>query len=224
VSADQGAFLRVQVTASNSAGQATAPSSAVGPVAASGPVTVSFTPGASGDDGDVSLRSDISAGWPPSGSTGGPFTTGSSFTAGKRNAFGQYQVFTGLVRFDTSSLPDNAQIQSATLTIYPVGKADADGRSLIGSWYDATNWPIDAGDYTIDAGTTALTGTPLANLSLNTTNTINLQTPSQASLTGSTGLRLGLTGGAPTGDNFIQIAAQDGTNPPAKLTITYTLP
>ena len=224
-SADNGRYLRAVVTAANAGGQASAQSAPVGPVAAATatPVTVSFTVGASGDDGDVSLRSSVGNGYPPSG-TAGPYTTGNYFTVGKRNAFGNYQIFDGLVRFDTSSLPDNAQISSATLSIYAVGKVDGDGRSLIGSWYSAANWPIDAPDWTADAGTTALTGTPLSALTTNTTNTLTLQTPTLINLTGYTGLRLGLSGNAPANDNYLQIAAIDGTNPAARLTVTYTLP
>jgi len=222
---DAGLYLRVVVTASNSAGAPSAPSAPVGPVttATSAPVTVSFTVTASGDDGDVGMRSPIGNGWPPS-AIASSYTTGSYFTVGKRNAFGTYQIFDGLLRFDTSSLPDNAQISSATLSVYPVGKVDGDGRSLIGSWYDAANWPITGAAYTADAGTSALSGTPLANLNTGSLNPLNLQTPTQVNLTGYSGLMLGLSGGAPTLDNYLQIAAADGSNPAAKLTITYTLP
>ncbi len=225
IDADQDAYLRVAVTASNAAGSTTATSAPVGPVAAAAgqPVTVSFSVAASGDDGDIGVRAPLSGGWPPSG-TAAPYTTGSYFTVGKRNAFGNYEVFDGLIRIDTSSLPDNAQISSATLTIYTVGKADGDARGLIGSWYSAANWPIDAADWTLDAGTSALTGTPLSTLATNTTATLSLQNPGQISTTGQTALRLGLSGGAPSKDNYLQIAARDGSKPPAKLTITYTLP
>jgi hypothetical protein len=221
-SGDTGAYLRVTVTAANSAGQSQASSQPAGPIS-SAPVTVSFTPTTSGDDGDLGVRSALSAGWPPTG-TPAVNTTGTYFTVGKRNAYSQYQIFDGLVRFDTSSLPDNAQITSATLTITALGKANGDNRNLIGSWYDGANWPIDAADYVADVGTTALTGTPIGGIPLNTQTTITLQNPTQITTTGSTGLRLGLSGGAPSKDNYLQIAAIDGTNPPAKLTITYTTP
>ena len=131
---DVGAYLRVVVTASNTAGNGQAASTAIGPVAAAPATTVSFSISASGDDGGISVRAPLSGGWPPSG-TPTANTTGSSFTVGKRNALSSYQIFDGLIRFDTSSLPDNAQISSATLTIDPLGKADQDSRNLIGSWY-----------------------------------------------------------------------------------------
>ena len=53
--------------------------------------------------------------------------------------------------------------------------------------------------------------------------TINLSGAGQISLTGYTGLRLGLSGAAPTGDNYLQITAAD-SSPAAVLTVTYTVP
>jgi hypothetical protein len=223
VSADVGSFVRVVVTASNAAGSSSAQSVAVGPVAAAAPVTVSFAVTASGDDGDVGVRAPLTGGWPPSG-TASPYTTGAFFTVGKRNVFSQYQIFDGLMRFNTASLPDNAQISSATLTITAVGKGSADGRSLIGSWIDGSaNWPISASDWVADAGTTALAGTALSSIPVGSQTTINLTGVGQISLTGYTGLRLGLSGAAPTGDNYLQITAAD-SSPAAVLTVTYTTP
>src|SRR5581483_2468482 len=155
---DQGRTIRAVVTAANAAGQASSTSAATGVVAGAGsPVTVSVSASLSADDGDVGARSPVTGGWPPSGAPAAN-TTGKYFTVGKRNVFGDYQAFGGLVRFDTSSLPDNAQITGATLTLYVNGKANADNRNLIGSWYDTANWPIDAADYAADVGTTALAG------------------------------------------------------------------
>ena len=108
-------------------------------------MTATFTISAGADDGDIQSRSPAANGWPPTG-TPSPYTAGTVFTAGKRNAFGDYCVLVGLLRFDTSSLPDDAQIASATLRLYPTAKTDADGRSLIGSWYDPSRWPLTASD------------------------------------------------------------------------------
>ena len=71
------------------------------------------------------------------------------------------------MRFNTASLPDNAQISSATLTITAAGKVSSDGRSLIGSWIDGSaNWPISGSDWVADAGTTALAGTALSSITV----------------------------------------------------------
>lgn len=128
------------------------------------------------------------------------------------------------MRVDTSSLPDDAQVSSATLTVYVVGKSDADGRSLIGSWYPGSSWPIDASDHVADVGTTALSGTTVASLPVGAKSAVSLVSPGQVSVTGYTGLRLGLSGGAPSGDNYLQIASADGSKPAATLTVTYTVP
>ena len=47
--------------------------------------------------------------------------------------FGEYKVFTGLLRFDTSALPDGATVTSAVLKLRVMGKADADNRGWWGS-------------------------------------------------------------------------------------------
>ena len=49
--------------------------------------------------------------------------------------FGGYEVRVGLLRFDTSALPDNATVTGATLKLYVTSAASADGRSLVGEWY-----------------------------------------------------------------------------------------
>ena len=220
--ADQAQTVQVVVTASNSAGSATATSTPVGPVTAAsgGTVTVSFA-AAGADDGDVNVSSPLASGYPPTG-TAAANTAGSVFTAGKRNAFGNYQLLTALIRFDTSSLPDDAQIQSASLRLTVTGKKNGDGRNLIGSWYPNTNWPIDGADATDDAGTTAIAGSPLATIATGQLD-LTLANPAQISTTTPTGLRLGISGGAPTADNYLQLAAADNTGKPApQLTVTYT--
>jgi hypothetical protein len=112
------------------------------------------------------------------------------------------------------------------LTINAVGKVSSDGRSLIGSWIDGSaNWPISASDWVADAGTSALAGTALSSIPVGSQTTINLSGAGQVSLTGYTGLRLGLSGAAPSGDNYLQIAATDqSSSAAATLTVTYTIP
>ena len=66
-------------------------------------------------------------------------------------------------------------------------------------------------------------GLTLSSIPVGSQTTINLSGAGQISLTGYTGLRLGLSGTAPTGDNYLQIAAAD-SSPAATLTVTYTIP
>ena len=187
---------------------------------AAGQTTVTFSVTAGGDDGDVSVSGPQSGGYPPSGSAAAN-TTGTLLTAGRRLAFGNYQVLTGLLRFDTSSLPDGATVTGVKLRGYLTSVADADDRTLIGEWYSA--WPIDAADWTLTSGTNALAGTDITSLSKNSTVELTLANPGNISLTGYTGLRLGISGSQPGGDNHVQFATlEHPSRPEPQLLVTYT--
>jgi thermitase len=217
-SADVGSTLRVDVTASNGAGSAVATSPAT-PLVAATQTTVTFTVSAGGDDGDVgpSRAPTYPPATPPN-----PFTNGSIFTAGRRYVFGGYDVFNGVVRFDTSAIPDTATVTSATLRLYVTAKANADGRNLVGEWYDAANWPIDASDYTLNSSGSAFTGASIGQIRAGATNDFSLGGLASVSKTGYTGLRLHVDGGQPTGDNYVQFASFESTLPKPQLIVTYT--
>jgi hypothetical protein len=145
-------------------------------------------------------------------------------TAGRRLVSGSYQIFDALLRFDTSSIPDDATITAATLKLFVTAKANSNGRNLVADWYDTANWPIDAADYQQDPAGTALTGSPLGSATVSAMNSFTLTNLSSVSLTGQTGLRLQIDGGQPTGDNYLQLASFDSTtNPKPQLVITYTV-
>jgi hypothetical protein len=224
-SGDVGATIRAVVTASNSAGSSAATSTQTAVVSSpqsSG--TLTFSVSAGGDDGDVAARAPTSGGYPPSG-TPAAYDLGTVFTAGRRLAFGEFQVLNGLLRFDTSALPDGATITAATLKLYVTGKTDADNRSLVSEWYPASNWPIDAADYTATAGTSALAGTDITTISTGAVNSFDLTGLTAVSTTGYTSLRLNISGGQPTGDNYLQFAALENANAPAaQLVVSWTLP
>ena len=222
-SADLGASLRVLVTASNTAGSAQAASAQTAAVTAAGETTVTFSVGAGGDDGDVNISGAQSGGYPPTG-TAAANSSGTLLTAGRRLAFGNYQVLTSLLRFDTSSLPDNATVTSVKLRGYLTSVADADDRTLIGEWYSASSWPIDAGDWTLTPASNALTGTDIGTLTKNTTAELTLANPANLSLTGYSALRLGISGGQPNGDNHVQFASLEHSQPEPQLIVAYTLP
>jgi thermitase len=214
--ADVGSTIRLKVTASNSVGSTVA-TSAPTSVVISAPVTVTFAVGAGGDDGDVHSSS---ATYPPS-ATPVAYSGGSVFTAGRRFAFGSYQVFDALVRFDTSAIPDNATVTSATLRLYATGKADGDNRNLVGDWYSAANWPIDASDYNLNPTGSAFTADITA-INTAATNDFALTGLGSISKTGYTGLRLQVDGGQPTADNYVQLASFENGLPKPQLIITYT--
>ena len=62
--------------------------------------------------------------------------------------------------------------------------------------------------------TTALPGTDITSLDKNSTVELTLTSPSSISLTGYTALRLGISGGQPNGDNYVQIATLEHTSRP----------
>ena len=85
------------------------------------------------------------------------------------------------------------------------------------------NWPIDAADWTLTSGTNALAGTDITSLSKNSTVELTLANPGNISLTGYTGLRLGISGGQPSGDNHVQFATlEHSLQPEPQLVVTYS--
>jgi concanavalin A-like lectin/glucanase superfamily protein len=222
--ADVGATLRAVVTASNSAGSSEAASAQTALVTAAGETTVTFSIGTGGDDGDIQVTGNQPSGYPPSGSPAAN-STNTVFTVGRRLAFGQYRVLVGLLRFDTSALPDNATVTSAKLRLSVIGKADSDDRGVVGEWYGAGNWPIDSGDWTLNPGTTAFGAADLTGLAINTTVELPLSGPGNISLAGPTALRLGISGGEPTADNYLQLATlEHTTRTEPQLVVSYTTP
>jgi hypothetical protein len=224
VSGDVGSTLRAVVTASNGAGSSSATSAQTTVVTVgSSSGTMTFSVAAGGDDGDLQVRSAASQGYPPSGGAAAN-STGNAVTAGRRLAFGNYSVLVPLLRFDTSGLPDGATITSATLKLFVVGKADADNRSLMAEWYPASNWPIDAADYSLDSTGSALAGADITPITVGAVNSFDLTGVSAVSTIGATVLRLHVSGGIPAGDNYVQMAAFENSNPEAQLVVTWTTP
>jgi hypothetical protein len=174
---------------------------------------------AGADDGYVGLAGSA---YPPSGA-GVPETAGSSVTVGRRSVHTGFELYTGLVRFDSSAIPDGATITSATLRVYVTGKADGDNRNLVAEWYDAANWPIGGGDSVVSSSASALGGADITQIATGASNDFDLAGLGSVSKTGYTGLRLSVSGGQPSADNYLQFAAWDHPSlPEARLIVTYT--
>jgi hypothetical protein len=127
-----------------------------------------------------------------------------------------FTVTVALIRFDTASIPDNATIIGAKLIlnlidggVYTV----ADARALCAEWYDA-GAATDAGDFTTTAGVTAHGGTLLSSIA-SVIGEVSLSLTNLASInkTGVTGIRLHITGAAPTGNNRVHVAATNAPPP-----------
>jgi hypothetical protein len=220
-SADVGSSMQVVVTASNSAGSASATSAqtAVVTAATSGTLTIPVASG--GDDGDVSINDMGAAGvYPPTGSVT-VWSTGTSF--GVRRAgplYGGYEVRTALLRFNTSSIPAGATITSASLRLNVTSRTSANNRNLVAEWDNGAAWPLDATDYTVTPSSTAAAGVAINSLTAGAVNTLPLQNLGSISTTGWTTIRLHVDGGQPSGDNTVFFGSYEA-GAPAQLVITW---
>ena len=202
------------------------PTSTPVPTLAPTPAQQRFCLTNSADDGLVSRTGST---YPPSGTTT-VTTTGIRIDARRsRRTTGEFSVGVVLLRFDTSGLPDDAIITAARLEAHVVTPSDGDGRNLVGEFYAASNWPISAAAYTDVAPTTnkaleiavgVLTPGQVVAIPLDPT-----LAGQEVLRTGATGLRLHISGGQPTGRNYVDIAAQENsTLPEACLVIDYVRP
>ncbi|MCL4368483.1 MAG: PA14 domain-containing protein, partial [Actinobacteria bacterium] len=148
---------------------------------------VTFNSQASGDDGYVSRSGSA---YPPAGAI--TFnTTDSSFYVERSLFGGSYTTSVGLVRWNTSSLPDGATVLSAS--VHSWNSCNFIDRYITADWY--SSWPIDSADWTPYAGTTASGspgwGSPYMTFPL-------ADVAANVSKTGYTGLRLYVGGPLPT--------------------------
>lgn len=126
-----------------------------------------------------------------------------------------HQITVGLIEWNTASLPDSATIDSATFGFTLLGGiSNADGRNWNGEWYGVGT--IECADHTDSVGTTAF-AIALGSVS----SPITVSSPTTISKTGNTGLRLGISGGAPTGLNDLSIE-DSGSGTAARLAVTFT--
>ena len=189
----------------------------------------SYYPPASADDGRVY---GVKATWPPD--SGEDANTGEAGTPLYYiYSSGNYYYYTVLYRFDTSGLPDNATVTSATLSFYLDNFTFPDGAAnfkMQGEYY--SSWPIGTEDYVAPGslGSTAFLSSTADNWTSGAYNNFTLSNLGSISLTGYTGFRIGLvkppSNGAPSGSNYAAIYFVDniGTNKDPYLTVTYTVP
>jgi len=135
-----------------------------------------------------------------------------------------YYIQNGMVRWNTSSIPDSASITGATFTGFVTIKGDADNRSLTADWYTA--WPIDTADYSATPQISAITGFDITSIVLNANNAFVLQNAAtNVSKTDYTGLRFHISGGQPLGGNSVLMTTFDsGPSNRPTLSVSYTCP
>lgn len=155
-------------------------------------------------------------------------TTGTTiYVERSYNGSTQYDITVGLLRFDTSVLPDDATVSAATLEVYVKSHSDTNTLNLCGEYYDPGT--IDSADWTAGEATTAFS-TALSGITDSAAKIITLSSAAaNISLVSYTGIRLTISkraaDAAPTGNNNVQIASYDDTSfAEPILHVTYTQP
>ena len=132
------------------------------------------------------------------------------------------------VRFDTSSIPDNAIIKAARLKFWAVGKADsANNFALIADYYDFGGEPSVAGDWIQTASPNILESYDLTAVLSGAWNVQEITDLRGINKVGYTGIRLTLDAAAtPTTDNHVEMNAfESGAGlPVVTLDVDYTVP
>lgn len=137
----------------------------------------------------------------------------------------QYYQNISMFRFDTSVVPVGATVTSAQLRLYMTAThADADSRNLTFRYYDSSNWPIDCGDWAMDATGTVANTTAISTISTSAYNSLALSNLGSINLAGYTGFRVWVDGGLVTGNNYQTWNHADNASNHPILELCYTLP
>lgn len=193
----------------------------------SGGATVEFSILTGTDDASFGYSSTI---YPPTTANtaiGGNITT---YTQAHRTLTGAaYETRSGLIRFDTSSIPDGATIISAVLEIIQSDTTtNTNGLSLRAEWYDWSGTYGNPSDHSHLVAADAIADTPLTTFTtIGAKHTFTLLNPSNVDKTGYTGLRFGLSqraaDAAPTGVNRFRFASvESGLYVEPLLRVNYT--
>lgn len=161
--------------------------------------------------------------WPPNGGTWAADDTTSDYVS-KLKTGGTYIQDVAFFRWDTSSLPDDATIDGATLKLHVVSKTDDDNYSLVGDYYDFGGEPSVAGDWIETSNPSIFTAIDLTGIATGAVRSITLTDLTGISRTGVTGIRLTLSSGTPVGNNSLEVAAAENTSslPVPQLVVDYT--
>jgi len=137
---------------------------------------------------------------------------------------GTYFLGNVYFRFDTSGLPDDAEITAAVLKIYIQDALNKEAVLFAADYYDFGGEPSVAGDYVTSSPADAITTIDPSGFTIGVMESISLTSLTGISKTGFTGLRLAPKDTvAPTVDNYVGIAQYEhASNPPAQLVVTYT--
>jgi hypothetical protein len=162
---------------------------------------------------DTNARYDHTA-WPPSGGTFTPFDAAGVLFIKKYFGAGSYQANVGLIRWDTSSIPDTDTITAATLSVKIADiPSNGNGMSLVGDYYDFGGTPAVAADWIETASPSIWTPAAVSTFTNGQRKILTLTDLSGINKTGYTGIRLTLSAGTPTSNNELHIREYTGSNP-----------
>jgi arylsulfatase A-like enzyme len=134
---------------------------------------------------------------------------------------GNYEIVNGLLRFNTSNLPDDATITGARLQVDIVFMESANGLSLTGDWFNWDGSNAEA-DYSAMAQTGAIAPIEIGYFVSGPKSFDLLNASTNISKTGTSSLRLHIDGGPPTGMNYVKLASWNhDTAAEPKLVVTY---
>jgi hypothetical protein len=183
--------------------------------------TVNFDVDASLNDCHITVAGSA---WPPVGDVAQAVDcAATTVDVRKEDDTGDFIARAGILAWDTSSIPNDATIESVALVLDVTDVNNDDSRQLIVDWYAGvppvtmSDWDLTgvgtAGGFALASLSTGAETLPL-NIAQNTINT-----------TGFTSLRLTLSGGQPTGENNLTFASFDhSTGDEPRLVVTYSTP
>jgi hypothetical protein len=195
--------------------------------------TATFRPAVSGDDGMTYMQGTT---WNGTEKGGGNDSTGTGISVKDYANGTTYTRGQGLIRFDTSTLPDNATITAASVTFNPNGTQylGSGACSFKVDWIEPypTNWAITSSHPTFLASPlgNAYSGEASANVSGTAATTLSLVSPDgHISLTSYTALRFSMvrSSAPPTNGTECQYSMRSYDSSQtldALLSVDYTVP
>jgi hypothetical protein len=171
-------------------------------------------------DHDVWLSSASSTSYPVPATSLARNASTTALTVERTFYSGKYYVRGAELRFDTSGIPADAEIEKATLLLYPTYVSTTDSRSLAAEWFK--DWTGTSSDWTGTASASA-GSVPLIAITPDQLISIPLQSATNnINRGGYTDFRLHMDGGQPSGSNKVILAAYDSTlGQPARLEVSY---
>jgi hypothetical protein len=181
-----------------------------------------FTIAASGDDGSIYQ---VGTSYPTNGSITQYFDHTVVFHGRHTFGAGSFETDAGFFRWDTSSIPNDATITSASFRGYCSERISDDALSFVMGW---GSWTPANGDFSSTPSTNAHAGTAVTSLALNDYNTLALQNAAaNVNTTGTTYLKSWISqrasDAAPTGINSVQFASfEHATHDPPQLIVEWS--